>query len=227
MIQNILRWEADLNCFLSYERATRQLEITFPDTTQDASLERPPAGSPRALSAPLKVFIGITRACDLECPFCFARGRRYGRPMSTTNIRSIIHQAADMGVLELRLTGGEPTVHPDFFRIIGWIEQLGMNCSINTHGVFSDRTLPLLTASKVDDIRISVDGPEDIHIDKALSVGTVRDMPLAKLWRLAIQDVEERLLPRFPGCASCYPQQRWPIWTNQIAAGSSRSRHLY
>jgi MoaA/NifB/PqqE/SkfB family radical SAM enzyme len=326
------------------------------------------------LTGPMKVFIGITRACDLDCPFCFARGGQYGQQMSRQTIEGVIHQAAEMGVFEFRLTGGEPTVHPNFFDLVELIAGLGMNVSVNTHGAYNARLLQRMMESPVDDIRVSIDGPAAIHdalrgagtfqravettrqmkaagkmvrlntmvcrdnremldqmvalgeelgvpvrfcpmrpigrarhpefarahvfsvaewhqienelekrglfrknvscfsiedledfsrcagpqagldeahcsswitqmgidpegeayaggriddIDKALSVGSIRDLPLNVLWKRALEDVARRVLPRFPRCAACDPVRMWKIWGDQLAPAPSRSRHLY
>ncbi len=161
--QIIVRWEPMFQRCLVYSRKTKALDTASAAELQSSWLVTHRSPPTDGLVAPMKIFLAITRACDLDCPFCFARGRRYGSPMSTGTIVQVIHQAADAGVFEIRLTGGEPTVHPAFFDIAALIDHLGMNCSLNTHGAFHEPLIEKLIDSPVDDIRISIDGPEEIH----------------------------------------------------------------
>jgi len=169
----IRRWEPALGRFLVYSTKTRRLEVTGSQKrVSDAREVSPEEGaSTDALTAPMKIFLGLTRACDLNCPFCFARGGEYGSPMTAQTIQQVIRQAAQMGVFEVRLTGGEPTVHPDFFEIVASIGRLGMNVSLNTHGSYEPQLLRKLITSSVDDVRVSIDGPEELH-DALRGAGT-------------------------------------------------------
>jgi MoaA/NifB/PqqE/SkfB family radical SAM enzyme len=163
----IRRPEAGLHKTLLYHRSTKQLRIVDPEAAQGGPA-RDIAGQgpilPGVLSAPLKVFFSITRQCHLDCPMCFAKGRSYQQPtLPAVAIKALIETLGRMGVLEIRLTGGEPTIHPDFFDLVEWCADAGINVSINTHGVYSPRTLARLREGSVGDFHVSVDGPREIH----------------------------------------------------------------
>jgi 7,8-dihydro-6-hydroxymethylpterin dimethyltransferase len=88
--------------------------------------------------------IEIVDSCNLACPTCFADS-----PVGASSQRLLSHSfdsliARITGVLDrkgqieiLQLSGGEPTLHPEFFRLLDWIhaEPRIDYCLINTNGV--------------------------------------------------------------------------------------------
>ncbi len=83
---------------------------------------------------PNEVVIEICGKCQLSCEFC-----RFSNSstviIETSQIFSIIDEAHMMGVSTIRLTGGEPLLHPEIDIIVGYIEEKGMNCIVNTNGL--------------------------------------------------------------------------------------------
>jgi MoaA/NifB/PqqE/SkfB family radical SAM enzyme len=62
----------------------------------------------------------ITGKCQLACAHCYAgSGPDAGHGTMTAGTwRSVIDQAAGMGVTEVQFIGGEPTLHPDFLPLL-------------------------------------------------------------------------------------------------------------
>lgn len=86
-------------------------------------------------AAPLLGWLEITRACNLRCAHCFVEGGpKRGEELSTAEILGLLDAWAAMGVLCVVITGGEPTMHPDFVEIVGHAHALGFTVSIATHG---------------------------------------------------------------------------------------------
>jgi 7,8-dihydro-6-hydroxymethylpterin dimethyltransferase len=74
----------------------------------------------RHLSAPMLVNIDLTNRCNLKCPICFANtdASRQVVELSLDQVRKILDticQVHDVPPACLQLTGGEPTLHPQFF----------------------------------------------------------------------------------------------------------------
>lgn len=165
----IRREEPGLAANLLYSRQTGEMllmdsacEIESPASTIQIASQAPPCAG--ALTAPLKVFFGLTRECDLDCPMCFAKHRHeYQMPLTITVVDRIMEELAGMGVLEVRFTGGEPTLFPGFFDLVTRTDERGMNVSINTHGVYSAQKLRRLADAAVREFNISLDGPALIH----------------------------------------------------------------
>lgn len=82
--------------------------------------------------------IELTERCDNDCIHCCinlpagdlaARARE----MTTQQVLEIMDQAAGLGCLEVRLTGGEPLLRPDFENIYLHARRLGMKVLIYTN----------------------------------------------------------------------------------------------
>lgn len=100
-------------------------------------------GTPEVLSTCLAL-IEIVDSCNLACPTCFADS-----PVGLTGNHLKAQPLADLkdrinGVLDrkgrveiLQLSGGEPTLHPDFMELLDWIhgEERIDYCLLNTNGL--------------------------------------------------------------------------------------------
>ncbi len=77
----------------------------------------------RHLSAPMLVNIDLTNRCNLKCPICFANADASGHvvELSLDQVRGLLDTVCRMhSVLPscLQLTGGEPTLHPQFLEAV-------------------------------------------------------------------------------------------------------------
>ena len=80
------------------------------------------------------VTLELTYRCNLDCFFCYNDRAKDGKPLSLEQYERLLEELADMGTLHLTLTGGEPTVHPDFFAIGDKARQLGFVTRVRTNG---------------------------------------------------------------------------------------------
>ncbi len=87
---------------------------------------------------PLMGSIEVTYRCNLRCVHCYLGEYRSGQPgqkeLSLSEIRLLLDQVADLGTLEILLTGGEPFVRPDFLDIYAHSKQKGLLVTIFTNG---------------------------------------------------------------------------------------------
>ena len=68
--------------------------------------------------------IEIVTSCNLECPTCFAGSERketveclsFGEIVA--RVESVLSRKKNIDILQL--SGGEPTIHPEFFRVLEW-----------------------------------------------------------------------------------------------------------
>ncbi|HDR7888519.1 TPA: radical SAM protein [Bacillus toyonensis] len=88
------------------------------------------------LSSPVIAFIEITNLCNLRCKHCYADSA-FKRPneMSTEAILKLIDELADMGVLQVFLTGGEVFSHPDAVKIINYARTKPFLTQVFTNGL--------------------------------------------------------------------------------------------
>jgi radical SAM protein with 4Fe4S-binding SPASM domain len=110
-------------------------------------------------SAPLMAWIELTRKCNLRCPHCFVEGgAARSTELSTERILTVLEEWAEMGVFAVVLTGGEPTIQPDFLTIARRAYDLGFVVSIATNGVpLTDKLLDEIPSDDVI-ISMSLDG---------------------------------------------------------------------
>ena len=62
--------------------------------------------------------ISITSWCSRECGTCYRTAGRMGQHMALADYENIIRQAAQLGVTQVALGGGNPNEHPDFADIL-------------------------------------------------------------------------------------------------------------
>ena len=112
---------------------------------------------------PRRVYFQITRNCNLECPYCFLKSRRGLPHVPTEFVLRIASFLGRNGLTEVRLTGGEPTTHPDFFRILDAFREHDVYVSVATNGLLSRRTLDGLAERENLWVICSVDGKQETH----------------------------------------------------------------
>lgn len=110
-------------------------------------------------SAPLMGWVELTRRCNLRCPHCFVEGgSARSSELETGRIIHLLNEWAEMGVFSVVITGGEPTLHPDFVAIVDHAWRLGFVVSIATNGMpLTDRLLARIPRQDVI-ISMSLDG---------------------------------------------------------------------
>ncbi|MHB8108612.1 MAG: radical SAM/SPASM domain-containing protein [Syntrophorhabdaceae bacterium] len=103
------------------------------------------------LKSPLSISIEITNACNQDCVFCVqSRQRKAGsyqiHYISLEQLESFLKEARRLGVLELQISGGEPTCHPHFKEVVELVKSYQLRISIITNGVqFSSTDVENLT----------------------------------------------------------------------------------
>ena len=112
---------------------------------------------------PRRIYFQITRNCNLGCDYCFIRAERGAPHVPTDAILKLARTMGENGLMEVRLTGGEPTVHPDFFSIMHYFKNEGVYVSIATNGMWSQRTLERLCQEPALWVICSVDGGREVH----------------------------------------------------------------
>jgi MoaA/NifB/PqqE/SkfB family radical SAM enzyme len=126
-----------------------------------------PAASPAAtssgdLSAPLYVAWQITNECNLACLHCIEEsgpGKAFKDELDEARIFAILDQMMDLEVPYLSFSGGEPMVHPHFFRMVSHVCERGGQLKIETNGHFLDpESCRRLKTLGVKAVQVSLDG---------------------------------------------------------------------
>ena len=106
--------------------------------------------------------ISITDDCNMQCRYCHNEGQSGSiakHYLSHDEIISIIDRAMKYGVVKVRLTGGEPLLHPDIELICKSIRERYniRNLGINTNAYNGDRLIKMCHMNLLDQIVIGVD----------------------------------------------------------------------
>ncbi len=112
---------------------------------------------------PRRIYFQITRRCTLECDYCFLGSTRDGPHVPTSAAVDIARFTAQNGLIEVRITGGEPTTHPGFFDILHTFREEGVYVSVATNGVMNRRILDQLAEEDNLWVICSVDGNRETH----------------------------------------------------------------
>lgn len=114
--------------------------------------------------SPNRLYLELTRACNLKCRMCYnASGQALPGELSTEQWEDVLNEMARIGVFEARFTGGEAVIRPDFFRILEHAMGHYFYISLATNGVWSDGLRKSVLGYKIDDLIISLDGPEAVN----------------------------------------------------------------
>lgn len=83
--------------------------------------------------------VPITSACNLDCPICYTHNKNGGAyHMSERELRAILHHICETDPERriINITGGEPTQHPQFERLIELCSEQGIHrITVSTHGL--------------------------------------------------------------------------------------------
>jgi len=153
------------------EHLQREIQLST-----DSVLIREPSYLPgNNFSAPDTIFFEITRACNINCTFCFNNsGRRMSNEMSDAQRLRLVQDLINSGVQEVRLTGGEPLVVNVVYDIIRLLRRNGLRTSIGTNGILVKPDI----ARRLADVGlnlavVSVDGMRSVH-DSIRGAGSFR-----------------------------------------------------
>lgn len=112
------------------------------------------------LSAPLFIAWQITSVCNLGCLHCCEEsGHSLPNELEGDEVLDFCQQIIELDIPYVALSGGEPLMHPDFFRVCESLRKHDIALKIETNGSFIDQD----TAKRIADlnlrsVQISVDG---------------------------------------------------------------------
>lgn len=110
---------------------------------------------------PIAMLAELTHRCPLACPYCSNPVQMQGKAaeMATADWIAAFGQAADLGVLQLHLSGGEPASRPDLVELTAGAQGAGLYTNLITSGIgITPRRLDALEAAGLDHIQLSLQG---------------------------------------------------------------------
>lgn len=141
-----------------------------PETINVATATLPslPEGVPPLLS----FYLYLTTGCNLRCRHCwitptFVDGQPApGEFLDLALLRRAVAEAKPLGLQSVKLTGGEPLLHPQFTAITDFLTAEGLEMDMETNGTLLDSALArhLHDHTRLISISVSIDGPDaEVH----------------------------------------------------------------
>lgn len=149
-------------------------------------------------SAPELVDLKITQFCPYSCPFCHQGSTKNGQHAPKELIFKIIRQLKKLGVFEIAIGGGEPTMHPDFIEILEYAHKMGIVPNFTTNSVAWLKNEDTLEAVSryVGGVGVSTHTSSDV-VNK---VKKIRDAlaSVSKQWRVRPKVMAQHVLGTLP-----------------------------
>ncbi|HEX3442109.1 MAG TPA: radical SAM protein [Pseudolabrys sp.] len=178
----------EANIGVDLEAWCRFTRNTLIDTTTQAGCTRwvircgeaPAAGADRPIGSRLWLYTNFD--CNLHCDYCCVRSspKAPRRALGLERVRRIATEAAELGVSEMFVTGGEPFLLPDIGKILAACAAAVPTTVLTNGMLFAGRRLETLLSLPRDrlTLQISLDSPTPVRHDRHRGTGT-----WARAWR--------------------------------------------
>ncbi len=117
---------------------------------------------------PFALLAELTYACPLRCPYCsnpMARAR--GEELPAEVWGRVVDEAAALGVVQVHLSGGEPTLRPDLVDLVARCARHGLYTNLITSAHrLDDDLLARLEAAGLDHVQISIQDADAAWSDR-------------------------------------------------------------
>jgi len=108
--------------------------------------------------------LSISDVCNFKCGYCLPNGYQKDKSdnrkfLDLNEIKRLAKGLSELGVCKIRITGGEPTVRKDFFKIVKILKnESGIKkVVITTNGYHLDKIAKEISTTGLDGINISID----------------------------------------------------------------------
>jgi cyclic pyranopterin phosphate synthase len=107
--------------------------------------------------------VSVTDRCNFRCQYCMpAEGLPWldrSEVLTFEEIERLVRLFVAMGVSDLRLTGGEPTVRRDFPRLVSMLSRIEglQDLSMTTNGYLLERDAAALVDAGIQRVNVSID----------------------------------------------------------------------
>lgn len=121
---------------------------------------------PQLCAAPFLVVWDFTKQCNLRCKHCYENAGPLAAKdeLTTEEAKAVIDQLADIGVVAIAFSGGEPLIRKDFFEIARYASDRDFYVSVASNAtLITPQIARKLREVGVDYIEISLDGFEKEH----------------------------------------------------------------
>ncbi|MBB5049128.1 pyrroloquinoline quinone biosynthesis protein E [Rhodopseudomonas rhenobacensis] len=118
---------------------------------------------------PLAVLAELTHRCPLQCPYCSnpVELERSRGELTTPEWKAVLSELAEIGVLQIHFSGGEPTARKDLVELVRHATDVGLYSNLITSAVLLSRDkLKALADAGLCHVQISFQGNEPKVADR-------------------------------------------------------------
>ncbi len=118
---------------------------------------------------PLAVLAELTHRCPLQCPYCSnpVELDRASTELTTAEWKNVLSELAEIGVLQVHFSGGEPTARRDLVELVQHASDVGLYTNLITSAVLLTREkLAALAEAGLCHVQISFQGNEAAGADR-------------------------------------------------------------
>jgi Fe-coproporphyrin III synthase len=108
------------------------------------------------------LLLNVHEHCNCHCLMCDIWKRKDGAELDLTSFARQRESLLRLGVKNVVLTGGEPLLHSHFEALCGFLKETGVRITLLTTGLLLSKRAEVV-ARLVDEVIISLDGPEELH----------------------------------------------------------------
>ncbi len=142
------------------------------------------------LAPPLALLLELTHRCPLQCPYCSNPLALQGASaeLDTATWLRVLDEAAELGILQVHFSGGEPTARKDLAELVRHAAQRQLYSNLITSAVMLDESrLTELAKAGLDHVQISFQDVEPAEADRigGYPGGHTRKLAAARLVRKA------------------------------------------
>jgi hypothetical protein len=101
----------------------------------------------------------VTAACNAGCEFCFARSLMAPATrvhMTIDRFERLLELICDCGGSEVRLAGGEPTLHPELATLVTMAEARGLHLTVLSNGLMPEPAIDRLARLPEDQCSVLI-----------------------------------------------------------------------
>ncbi|TYL76510.1 pyrroloquinoline quinone biosynthesis protein PqqE [Bradyrhizobium cytisi] len=135
-----------------------------PDASDSLAVLEKSRSTAETFGIPLAVLLEITHRCPLQCPYCSnpVELDRSGKELTTDEWKKVLSELAEIGVLQVHFSGGEPTARKDLVELVKHASDVGLYTNLITSAVLLTRErLSALADAGLCHVQISFQGVEE------------------------------------------------------------------
>lgn len=128
--------------------------------------------------------ISITSGCNMKCVYCHNEGNNIINQLSKDDVEDLIKNSYDLGLEQVRITGGEPLIHKEIFEICQMLsEKYHLKVGINTNIIEIEKLLYMIKKGWIYRVVVGLDY-FDAPISKQSPIGISSKQALENILRV-------------------------------------------